>query len=549
MPRSLAGREWRPRSDAGQEPRRFVFLSGPGSGKCYSHAMGQIQTTKTATRHSIDASRTSIRLSALSVAMSLILAACGGPDGSMSRQQASEEGEQTSDDGGRISDDSNSASSDGKRSLSESDLGSPCDADGETASIPNGTGICAADGSGALVWQKMGKNGGADGDSKQPKNFMANWDIWSDQPREPKCTTSTPLSVTPTPVNLIKFMNPLGYSQPGAHALPVPHHNVYVAEQASVDENGIARRTALVDPIVAPSNATLVGLARNVYVGKTPSGGSATYDEYMLSLHVCGTIYVVFNHIDDVPQAWLDAVKAEGVREECNQGQDEAEVCMWSYLEIPVKAGDRLGRASGYAHGWDIGATDVSKPMEHRLDPSAWSPRWASAICALDLFEPKLREQLYGTLVGSGNCGRADFDIANSLSGVWLAIGQRERANQEDLHIGLFPRYTYDGRLRFSIGNESNVVGLPSDIYEFVPEKSGLRNPEFASVKPGEVACFDGLKAKESAMSLSVTRIYASMQSDGSVETISIAGAGTGKCGAGPYTMPAQFSKFERRIG
>lgn len=222
---------------------------------------------------------------------------------------------------------------------------------------------------------------------------------------------------------------------------------------------------------------------------------------------------------------------------------------MWSYLEVPVKAGDRIGRASGYAHGWDIGATDASKPMEHRLDPGAWSPRWASAICALDLFEPKLRDQMYGTLVGSGTCGRADFDIPNSLSGVWLAIGKRERANQEDLHIGLFPRYTYDGRLRFSIGTESNVAGLPSDIYEFTPEKSGLRNPDFAAVKPGEVACFDGLQAKESAIKLSVTRIYATMQSDGKIETISIAGAGTGTCGSGPYTMPAQVSMFERRLG
>jgi hypothetical protein len=484
----------------------------------------------------------------------LVLGACGGSGGGAADDAAMPSNDQSASQNAQSASQNDSGGSNNSQGkLSESDLGTACDTEGATASIPNGTGICAKDSTGALVWQKMGKGGEASGGGSgmsgaQPTNFTANWDIWSSEPREPACTTSTPLSVLPTPVNLIEYTNPLGYSQPGAHALPVPHHNVYVAKTPSTDENGIARRTALIDPILAPSNATLVGLAHNVYAGKTSSGSMATYDEYMVSLHICGTIYVVFNHIDDVPAAWLDAAKQPGVKEECNEGQDEAEVCMWSYLEVPVKAGDRIGRASGYAHGWDIGATDASKPMEQRLDPGAWSPRWASAICALDLFEPALREQMYGTLVGDGECGRAGFDVANSLSGVWLAIGKRERANQEDLHIGLFPRYTYDGRLRFSIGTEANVAGLPSDIYEFTPAASGLRNPAFTAVKPGEVACFDGLQAKESAMKLSVTRIYATMQSDGKMETVSIAGAGTGTCGSGPYTMPAQVTKFERRL-
>lgn len=490
---------------------------------------------------------------ALAVTAALTLAACGGggtgdsganDSGAGDAQSGEQSGGQSGDQGGTMS-------GGGQGNLSESDLGTPCTTDGETASIPNGTGICAADASGALVWQRMGKDGqgGSGMSGGQPKNFTANWDIWTDQPREPKCTSTTPLSVLPTPVSQIDFTNPLGYSQPGAHALPVPHHNVYVAQVKSVDEKGIARRTALIDPILAPSDATLVGLARNVYNATTTSGAAATYEEYMVSLHVCGTIYVVFNHLDDIPAAWLEATEGAGVRTECNQGQDEAEVCMWSQLEVPVQAGERLGRASGRAHGWDIGATDASRPMAERLDPGAWTPRWASAICALDLFEPALRDQMYGTLVGSGDCGRAAFDVAGSLSGVWLAIGQRQRANQEDLHIALFPRYTYDGRLRFSIGTEANVAGLPSGIYEFTPEKSGLRNPAFTAVKPGEVACFDGLVGPESAMTLQTTRIYATMQAGGGMETISIAGAGTGKCGAGPYAMPAQVTQFERRLG
>ncbi|NCZ56686.1 MAG: hypothetical protein EBY86_08635, partial [Acidimicrobiia bacterium] len=73
--------------------------------------------------------------------------------------------------------------------------------------------------------------------------------------------------------------------------------------------------------------------------------------------------------------------------------------------------------------------------------------------------------------------------------------------------------------------------------------------PEFTAVKPGEVACFDGLTSPIAKGNLSTTRIYATMQSSGGVETISIAGAGTGRCGEGPYSMPAAVTTFERRVG
>ena len=171
------------------------------------------------------------------------------------------------------------------------------------------------------------------------------------------------------------------------------------------------------------------------------------------------------------------------------------------------------------------------------------------ATCVFDLFTPELKSQLMAKLTPANTCGRPDFDYPNTLSGVWLAPGMRKRAAIEDLHIALFPKYTYDGTLRFSIGLQSNIAGLPGGIYEFKPEKSGLRNPDFQMVKPGEVACFDGLTSPTAKEKLTTTRIYATMQSAGGVETISIAGDGTGKCGSGPYSMPASATTFERRVG
>lgn len=390
---------------------------------------------------------------------------------------------------------------------------------------------------------------GGSGQSEEPEFFQWNWDVTTTKPLDPKCSSATPLTVLPTDTSLIDFIWPLGYSQPGSHALPVPHHNVHVADEKSIDENGIERRTKLIDPVVSPGDATLVGLARNIYSTKNTSGAKATYEEYMISLHICGTLYVIMNHIDQVPESWLEAVKNKSVREECNSSQDGAEVCMWSGLSVPVKAGERVGRSSGRAHGWDIGATDASRPMEHRIDPSAYPPRWAAATCVFDLFVPELKTQIMSKLTPKNTCGRVDYDYPNTLSGVWLAVGMRERAPIEDFHIALFPKFTADGTLRFSIGLQSNIAGLQGGIYEFKPEKSGLRNPDFQSVKPGEVACFDGLTPPNTETKLNTTRIYATMQSSGGLETISIAGAGTGECGSGPYSMPAGATSFERRVG
>jgi len=499
---------------------------------------------------------------AISVAAALIISSCGGGGAADSESSAATQAESNEQATSGGSDDNGAPANSGK--LSESDLGTPCATDGEKASIPNGTGICAADASGALVWQKMGPDGspmgsGSDGgmgngmsgsgQSNEPEYFTGDWGVATSKPREPKCTSATPLTVLPTPTNQIDFIWPLGYSQPGSHALPVPHHNVHVPRETSIDENKVERRTRLIDPVLSPGDATLVGLARNIYTTKNTSGGSATYEEYMLSLHICDSLYVVINHLDLVPESWLEAVKGSEVREECNAGQDGAEVCMWANLSVPVKAGERIGRSSGRAHGWDIGATDASRPMEHRIDPSAFTGRWAMATCVFDLFTPELKAQLSAKINPKNTCGRVDHDYPNTLSGVWLAVGKRDWAAIEDLHIALFPKYTYDGTLRFSIGNQSKIAGLPEGIYEFTPEKSGLRNPEFTAVKPGEVACFDGLTSPIAKGNLSTTRIYATMQSSGGVETISIAGAGTGKCGDGPYSMPAATTTFERRVG
>lgn len=386
-------------------------------------------------------------------------------------------------------------------------------------------------------------------DKGEPPYWRFNWDYVTAQPLAPACTRPFPLTVLPSGIEDIVSLNRLGYTQPGSHALPVPHHNIATRDlrgSGTVDENGALLVSERVDPLVSPGNLTITALARNTYQRNATTKESSAYQEWMIVLHVCGTKYIVLNHVDDIPKAWVKATKGRSVRKECTLGQDSAEVCMYSYLRIPVKAGQRIGRASGRSAGWDIGAWDTAKPTPGVLDPGKWTGRWATGTCVWDWFTPAIRNQVFTKFVGdTTSCGTHGHDLPDSLSGVWLALGQRDRASTEDLHIALIPSYRNDGTHRFSIGFQSVIPSLPGGIYEFRGESSGLRNPDFTRVRPGEVACFDSFDDQYRHDS-AITRIYASM-SAGTTERITIAGQRDGACGPGPYTMPAGAAVFERR--
>lgn len=395
---------------------------------------------------------------------------------------------------------------------------------------------------------RAGSQAGSTSSAKEPWYFSMNWDSQTAAPRKPPCRDQFPLKVNPAAMSSYVSLNRLGFSQPGAHAMPVPHHNISTQDlrgTGRIDENGHLLVSERVDPISSPADLTIVALARNTYPRNVTTGEVYPYEEWMIAAHVCGTKYVVFNHIDDVPAAWRTAVEAPGVRKECNTGQDNASVCMYSNLSIPLKQGARLGRASGRSAGWDIGGWDTSRPTPGVMDPAKYSGRWAMGACVWDWFTPSIKAQVFAMLVGDKtSCGTHGQDVANSLSGVWLAEGKRSQAFIEDLHIALISSYKNDGTYRFSIGMNSGIPSLPGGIYEFRGAASGNRNAPFASVAPGQVACFDTFD-QSYRPSASVTRIYASMAA-GATERLTIAGDSGGACGPGPYAMPGGAVTFER---
>ncbi|MFM8015488.1 MAG: hypothetical protein ACKPCO_05350, partial [Actinomycetota bacterium] len=79
------------------------------------------------------------RATVLALVACLVLSSCGGGEQTSVAPQPGQASETNPGDSQMGKDDGQSANNNQQR-LSESDLGTACDTDGETASIPNGTG-------------------------------------------------------------------------------------------------------------------------------------------------------------------------------------------------------------------------------------------------------------------------------------------------------------------------------------------------------------------------------------------------------------------------
>lgn len=445
--------------------------------------------------------------------------------------------------------------------------GAPCPRAGMSYQLGDKTLVCAKR-KGKLTWVVQTGGGGAGGgvgdirDQKPPTNgvwkvqpgfptdlppqgwrgepswFQSSWEVVTTQPVGRRCPSATPLTHLATDLGDIQAIVPQGYMQPGSHATPVPHMYYNTVRENGVDSRGFATVTRKAR-VYAPADMILRGVATSI----TSSEGRAR-TEYVMSFSVCGTLWFFTSHITDVAPQILSSLD-RAPRRECGPSSVAGtEACIYSYLSLPLTAGDEIGRSSGYAHGFDFGLADASAPVPGKLDPGAFAPRWSTSRCHLDYYATTLRAQLADLLEGDNGCGQLVSDVAGTASGVWTAVGQRANTYREDLHVALARHWSDRSARVISIGWEANVPGAPGGRYVFSPGSSGS-DPDFSTVRPGVVACYDhlSLSATRSAVS-TVPAIYISMTS-GPVESLRIAGA-PGPCPADP-SMPADYQTFERR--
>lgn len=443
--------------------------------------------------------------------------------------------------------------------------GAPCPRAGMTYTIGDQVLACKKR-KGKLIWVVTSGSGGGTGgdilDQKPPKDgvwkvptgypsdlppfgwrgepawFKSEWEVITTQPLG-KCSSATPLTHLPADLANVATITGQGFMQPGSHALPVPHMYYATTPEAGVDEKGFPTLSRRVD-VIAPADMTLrsVGLSITAHQGRART-------EYMLNFSVCGTLWFFTAHLGSLSGA-ITAAYPKAPRKECfDSGVAGAPpACLFSYLSLKVKAGDVIGTSSGYSAGFDFGLADASTPVPGRLDPGAYSPRWSTSRCHLDYYPNALRVKLEALLVGDNGCGQLVSDRAGTVSGVWLALGQRAATHRENLHIALARHWSDKSRRVFSIGWDARVPGLPGGRYLFAPAPSG-NSRDFTLVRPGEVVCYDQLAVEWSKDSATVApAIYVTMTT-GSVETLRIAGGPT-PCPESP-SMPEKFQVFERR--
>jgi hypothetical protein len=453
---------------------------------------------------------------------------------------------------------------DGKLVWMQIDGGQPCVKEGDSWEGAGMKFVCTRQTQG-LVWIMQGSGGGGGGgyanqpvpaDGKwqvpegypddmppmgwtgEPSWFISNWDVLTAQSIGPECP-QYPFTHLPTDVAALDSITGQGFMQPGAHNLPVPHMYYNTGSPTSVtkDPKGVAYVSEVVD-VYAPGDMTLRGLVK-----QTVTRDGATFLEYMISFSVCENLWWTTAHIDEVNPVLLAAAEKSPLPQ-CGGGgqQADAQNCTYYYLRQPIKAGTLIGKASGRAHGFDFGATDTRAPVSGKLDPGAFSPRWAAGVCGLDYFTPALRSQLEAKVSGNNGCGQLVSDVAGTAAGVWLAEGKRQLSQTEDLHIALAKHWSTKGDLVMSIGTETGISGLPSAAYQFTPSTSG-NNRAFWLVKPGEVVCYDALRSIRGGAP--GPTVYITMTT-GAVEKIQIVGT-SGSCPSGALTMPSGAKTFERR--
>lgn len=359
----------------------------------------------------------------------------------------------------------------------------------------------------------------------------SNFDVTSTKSLAPQCSSSTPLTRLITDANSIESITPLGFVQSDAHNTTVPHlyFNTGSANGAT-DSTGTALSSKRV-PIYAPADMTVMGIITT---------RTSPYVEYSIGAHICGRLWIAFNHIDDLAP-------------EIQSAFDKSQNSPNPQYNIAFKAGDKIAMSSGRSSGFDFRAMDTSAATPTRLNPKAWSPGWTTAVCGLDWYESATKDSLYSKLATkrvTNKCGEPAMDIAGTASGAWLPVAHPDMGNWqgESETFSLVQTNDDPSQYYFSIARNAVVSGIASKTFKYTVNPTGLHNPKAENVKSGDVACIDNLVPQGPFSGESYPRVYVQMTTapEGELETILVASAPAGSCGSGPYVMPANSSKFVR---
>ncbi|NWG93037.1 MAG: hypothetical protein HXY21_11115 [Parvularculaceae bacterium] len=323
------------------------------------------------------------------------------------------------------------------------------------------------------------------------------------------------------PVEDILSVSPLGEVTAPGEQLPAPAIRLNTRTGGNAFER---RRT----DALAPARADIVAIERRVVRN---ADGGVTRETWSLKLAICESVTLVYEDLDAIEPAILS--RTGGLKNFHEVGGPDH---LAMKTAIRVKAGEIIGRADGF----DVILEDRSakpaaldRPERYAVNAYAVGtaisapPAVLEAIavdasrlqCPLDyLPEAAAREwksklgDAWGVRRAKGDdaCRAALVDVPGAGQGVWFTDASHNGRTSKVSAIALAPDAVDPARPIFAL--HGRVASLTADMVALDPmleearieaargfltfeQGAGRINPPFDKVKPGEIYCYEGLRA------------------------------------------------------
>ena len=287
----------------------------------------------------------------------------------------------------------------------------------------------------------------------------------------------TPFTHYPVEMDRLKSITPLGNLNPPGHTYPTDH--IYYFTNQTAYPDGFE--------IYAPGDFLITQIEKVTY--NPPQIAGVTTD-YTIEFSVCSKVSGKFGHVNNI-STYLSDLTGEfgaeyGDSEESYEIDGRIFTKFVKRMQIKISAGQLLGRAGMGGSGYDFWLKDTRVKLDWvNADVSR---AFQNTVCPLAYFSEDLKntqlgfmKQWDGTPVSPiGYCGRIDFDIENTVQGLWVREGYSGNEGEE---YGLALVYSNFNANKgaFSIGNAGNVA-WGKRTYYFNPIDSGFENRNFSQV-------------------------------------------------------------------
>jgi len=356
------------------------------------------------------------------------------------------------------------------------------------------------------------------------------------------CGTKKDLFQTsPIQPNQISTIIPLGNFAPPGHINPTPHmyYNYLSKNNVTIKTN-----------IYTPADMVVTSITRF-----DNQSAAKPFDSYRIDFAVCQQVRGYFIHVTSINDKLKAAFKEPYDRVQTSDvGAAKVEHTYAKNVHLELKNGELLGTGGGqpeYPQGFDFGLTDFRSPEPTFANAKRWQLD-NHYVCSTDYFPAAISSQLLAKIgdynglrePGEPKCGVVYQDVPNTAKGSWFQKGQvaDNALGSVEAHLTLGINNFNHAQQVFSMGNNLQKLGLDTlSVYGFTPTTSGQKNRDFSQVtSDGNVYCYEAANLNDSSKTKQAIVIQLTDQT-----TLRIGKKGT-SCGAGPYTMTAQYNEYVR---